>query len=137
MLKRRETLLGLLALPLACTAWASGSAVPAPDWQASPLRLMMVEQVGCIYCEKWDREIGPGFDQSAQGRTAPLLRVNIDGPWPDRIVLGSRPMITPTFILLDKGAEVARIEGYVGKQNFYPVLGDMMQKAGISMKRTK
>ena len=88
----------------------------AVDWQAQPVRLMMVEQAGCIYCAAWDREIGPGFPKSSEGRAAPLLRVDIGGPWPDGIVLDRRPTITPTFILLRDGAELARLEGYPGDE---------------------
>ncbi|WP_245999173.1 hypothetical protein [Paracoccus methylarcula] len=102
------------------------------DWQAAPIRLMMVEQEGCIYCEAWDREIGPGFPKSSEGRTAPLLRVDIDGPWPDGIALDRRPTITPTFILLRGGAELSRLEGYPGDQYFYPLIDGMLTDAGIA-----
>lgn len=101
------------------------------DWQAAPIRLMMVEQEGCIYCEAWDREIEPGFPKSAEGQAAPLLRVDIDGPWPDGIALDRRPTITPTFILLRDGAELSRLEGYPGDQYFYPLIDGMLTDAGI------
>lgn len=109
----------------------------APDWQARPLRLMMVEQQGCIYCARWDAEIGPGFGKSPEGRSAPLMRVDIDGPWPDGIVLDSRPVLTPTFILLRRGVELGRVEGYVGETYFYPVLQKMMQDAGVGIGRAE
>ncbi|RMC30322.1 SoxS protein [Paracoccus alkanivorans] len=91
----------------------------------------MVEQEGCIYCEAWDREIGPGFAKSSEGLRAPLLRVDIDGPWPDGIALERRPTITPTFILLREGAELSRLEGYPGDQYFYPLIDEMLSKANI------
>ncbi|TRW95535.1 SoxS protein [Paracoccus sp. M683] len=98
---------------------------------------MMVEQAGCIYCARWDAEIAPGFANSAEGRTAPLMRVDIDGPWPDGIVLDSRPAITPTFILLKKGVELDRIEGYVGQAYFHPVLAEMMRNAGVAIEQVE
>lgn len=101
------------------------------DWQAAPIRLMMVEQEGCIYCEAWDREIGPGFPKSSEGQTAPLMRVDIDGPWPDGIALDRRPTITPTFILLRDGVELSRLEGYPGDQYFYPLIDEMLTDAGV------
>lgn len=101
------------------------------DWQSAPLRLLMVEQEGCIYCEAWDREIGPGFAKSSEGLRAPLLRVDIDGPWPDGIALERRPTITPTFILLRDGAELSRLEGYPGDQYFYRMIDEMLSKADI------
>lgn len=111
---------------------AARIAADTVDWQAAPIRMLMVEQEGCIYCEAWDREIGPGFPNSSEGKAAPLLRVDIDGPWPDGIALERRPTITPTFILLNKGQELARLEGYPGENYFYPVIGDMLAKAGIA-----
>lgn len=113
------------------------AATEAPDWDAVPLRMMMVDQRGCVYCARWDAEIGPGFTASAEGKAAPLLRVDIDGPWPDGIVLDSRPVITPTFILLDRGVELARVEGYVGETYFYPVLDEMMQGAGVVLTQVR
>ena len=50
---------------------------------ADPLRLLMVEKDGCIYCQAWDRNIGPGYAASDAGRAAPLMRVDIHGPYPD------------------------------------------------------
>ena len=95
---------------------------------ADPLRLLMVEKVGCVYCEAWDRNIGPGYAASDAGRAAPLMRVDIHGPYPDGLALARRPFVTPTFILLDDGREVARIEGYPGKDAFWPMLGDMLDR---------
>ena len=121
---------GLSGMPVVAGE-ATPVAVDAVDWQAEPVRLMMVEQAGCIYCAAWDREIGPGFPKSSEGRTAPLLRVNIDGPWPDGIVLDRRPTITPTFILLRDGTELARLEGYPGDEYFYPLINEMLSDADI------
>ena len=129
----------LLALALAfglphAPAWSGTSAPIAEDrvdWQAHPVRLLMVTRVGCIYCAAWDREIAPGFAASSEGRAAPLLRVDIDGPWPDGIALARRPTITPTFVVLRNGAEAARLEGYPGENFFYAVLDEIMEDAGV------
>ena len=130
----------LLAMALAiglphAPAWAGQVAPIAEDrvdWQAHPVRLLMVTRVGCIYCEAWDREIAPGFAASSEGRAAPLLRVDIDGPWPDGIALARRPTITPTFIVLREGSEAARLEGYPGDTFFYPVLDGILKDAGVA-----
>ncbi|AUH65905.1 SoxS protein [Paracoccus zhejiangensis] len=126
----------LAALVLALSG-AAALAETAPDWQAAPVRLMMVDQQGCVYCAAWDAEIGPGFGRSAEGRTAPLLRVDIDGPWPDGIVLDRSPSMTPTFILLKRGVELGRVEGYVGDTYFYPVLAEMMREAGVPVRQDR
>lgn len=107
------------------------------NWQVAPIRLMMVDQEGCIYCEAWNREIGPGYPKSSEGQAAPLLRVDIDGPWPDGIALDRRPTITPTFILLRDGAEISRLEGYPGDQYFYSLIDSMLTEADIVAKPGK
>lgn len=101
------------------------------DWQSAPVRLMMVEKHGCLYCEAWRQEIGPAYPASSEGEAAPLMVVDIDGPWPDGLVLDRRPTITPTFVLLREGEELSRLEGYPGDTFFFPLIAQMLGKAGI------
>lgn len=96
------------------------------DWTAQPQRLLMVGRDGCIHCRAWHAQIGPGYADSAAGKAAPLLIVDMDGPWPDGLVLARRPFVTPTFILLNGGVEVARVEGYALPERFYPAINDML-----------
>lgn len=93
----------------------------------------MVTEASCEFCRAWRAQIAPGFSTSLPGRTAPLFEVDLDGPYPDGLALARRPRQTPSFILLDRGAEIGRIEGYVGPGNFYPVLEQMMTQAGIDL----
>ena len=64
-----------------------------------------------------------------EGRAAPLLVVDRDGPYPDGLALARRPWLTPSFILLQGGIEIARFEGYPGAGKFFPVLRDMLAQA--------
>lgn len=102
------------------------TALPAAS---GPLRLLMVEKPGCVYCAAWDRDIGPGYAASGPGRAAPLMRVDIHGPWPDGLALARRPFVTPTFILLDGGSEVGRLEGHMTADRFYPALSALLDGA--------
>jgi thioredoxin-related protein len=99
---------------------------------AQDVRLVMVEQHGCIYCLHWDREVAPEYPKTAEGLTAPLWRVQIDDV-PDELVLKSRPVLTPTFILVRDGQELARLEGYPGEDFFWPMLSQMIEQAGIPL----
>lgn len=98
------------------------------------VKLLMVERQGCIHCAAFRREIAPDYATSAQGRRAPLVTIDIDGPWPDGLALGTAPYLTPTFILLNDGVEVSRILGYPGRDRFYPMLSNIMQQAGVAGK---
>ncbi len=132
-LSRRRTLALMTAALMPGVAHAGQTGL---DWNARSLRLMMVSENGCEFCRDWRAQIAPGFGRSGAGRTAPLFEVDIAGPYPDGLALAGRPRATPSFILLDRGSEIGRIEGYVGARDFYPVLERMMAEAGVDMPRS-
>lgn len=115
----RRALLGL-ALAGGWTALAQAG---------SGLGLLMIRRKGCVWCARWDREIGPVYGQHAEGRQAPLVMVDVDGPYPDGLALARMPWLTPSFILVQNGAEIARYEGYPGADRFFPVLRGMIGQA--------
>lgn len=92
------------------------------------VRLMMVEEVGCPWCERWKAEIGPIYPKTSEGRIAPLFKVMIRAPLNEDINLKSPPVYTPTFILLNDGQEVGRIEGYQSDEFFWWFMQTMIKK---------
>jgi hypothetical protein len=122
----RRIILGIIlgVIPGGIAALAAWPALAAPG-----LRLMMVRRPGCVYCAQWDREIGPVYASRPEGRAAPLFMVDVDGPYPDGLALDRRPWLTPSFILLRGGQEVARFEGYPGAERFFEVLRVMLDEA--------
>lgn len=115
----RRALLGGLAL--ACAA---------PAWAATPrLLLAMIGARGCPSCAAWETQVGPRYATSRAGRAAPLLRIDIDGPWPDGLAIGARPRVTPTFLLLDRGVEVGRITGYADPATFAASAAALIERA--------
>ena len=95
----------------------------------SGLQLLVAYDNSCGEYSRWQQEIGPGYGASAEGRAAPLLAVNMEGPWPDGLVLGNRPRLSPTFVLVRNGLEIARMEGYRDPADFNARLGQMLQAA--------
>lgn len=93
--------------------------------------LMMAEEPGCIWCARWNTEIGPIYDKTGEGAAAPLRRVDITAPLPEDITLARSVNFTPTFILLIDGTEVARLEGYPGEDFFWGLLGQMLTAQNI------
>ncbi|ARJ70812.1 hypothetical protein B0A89_08225 [Paracoccus contaminans] len=108
--------------------------MPAPLAEAAPaaprrgLALMMVERPGCPWCAAWRREILPSYAAQAAGRRLPLSFVSLDGPWPDGLALARAPRVTPTFLLLRGGIEIARIEGYAGPARFWPEIDSLLPR---------
>jgi len=99
-----------------------------PVQKSVAAELLMVEEKWCHWCEKWNEEIGVIYNKTDEGRRAPLRRVDIHAGLPTDVELASRPQYTPTFILIDNGKEVSRIEGYPGEDFFWGLLSRMLEK---------
>jgi hypothetical protein len=96
---------------------------------ASPLaaaELVMFERDGCIWCARWDREVGQLYATTPEGRIAPLRRVNVGAGPVNEPALANPVRYTPTFVLIDKGREIGRITGYMGDDAFWGLLGKML-----------
>jgi hypothetical protein len=114
----------LLALPIVLVL----AATPA----SAEVTLVMAEEPGCIWCARWNAEVGPIYPLTHEGAVAPLRRVNLDNPIPEDIKLARRVNFTPTFILLVDGVERNRIEGYPEEAFFWGLLGQMLEQEGIA-----
>ena len=116
---------------LALTAFLLGT--PA----VADVRLMMVEESGCPWCERWKAEIGPIYPKTVEGRIAPLTTVMIHDPLDADITLNSPPVYTPTFILLNDGYELGRIEGYQSDEFFWWFMETMIKNCPKNYKKTQ
>jgi len=92
--------------------------------------LVMVEQPGCHYCERWDDEISHIYPKTDEGKRAPLRRVYLRD-LPKDLVFASDPVFTPTFVLIEDGRELGRIEGYAGDEFFWFLLGTLLDEHSI------
>ncbi|WP_281927532.1 hypothetical protein [Roseibium album] len=115
----------LMVLLLALTPVAAGA----------DTYLLMAEEEGCYWCGKWDEEIAHIYPKTAEGKTAPLRRFELHGKTPD-VAFEKSIHFTPTFILVQNGVEVGRIEGYPGEDFFWGLLGIMFERAKITVDQT-
>lgn len=113
----------LLALPVVWMIFTSPASAEAA--------LILAEEPGCIWCKRWNSEIGPIYPKTSEGQAAPLRRINILEPVPEGITLSRLVSFTPTFILTVDGLEQSRIEGYPEEHFFWGLLGQMLIQAGI------
>ncbi len=97
--------------------------------QAQAVELVMFERDGCIWCERWNREIGAAYANTPEGAAAPLRRVNIYSSRDAGLKLDLPVRFTPTFIVADQGREIARITGYSGNATFWGLLGQALRRA--------
>ncbi len=89
--------------------------------------LLMLEQEGCAYCEKFDREIAPAYPKTAEGKIAPLRRIDINEKWPEDLADIKPTTLTPTFILIENNQESGRLYGYNGDEYFWFLLGELLE----------
>ncbi|MFK7942321.1 MAG: hypothetical protein AB8B85_05310 [Paracoccaceae bacterium] len=90
--------------------------------------LLMFEEEWCHWCDRWNDEIGVIYNKTTEGKRAPLRRIDIHGTFPDDVELTSRPQFTPTFVLIEGGRELGRIEGYPGEDFFWGLLGRLLDR---------
>ena len=109
---------------LAATLLLLGLAAPA-----DAAELYMFRRVGCPWCAAWDRAIGPIYPKTDLGRALPLREVDLDRDPKPAVDLAQPVVFTPTFVLVDQGREVGRIEGYPGEDFFWGLLDKLAAKA--------
>lgn len=104
-------------------AWLLITALPLQAAQ-----LVIVEELGCVYCARFNREIAPAYPKTTEGAKAPLRRVQLNDAWPDDLQAIEPARFTPTFILVENGQEIDRLTGYPGDEHFWFLLGQMLEK---------
>jgi len=90
--------------------------------------LVMFEDPGCEWCQKWNDEIGYSYKETKIGQSVPLRRVMKNKPRPDDLKIITNIRYTPTFVVFHKGAEVGRIVGYPGEDFFWGYLENIIEK---------
>ena len=77
----------------------------APLSAAADVVLVMAEEDGCYWCAKWNEEVGGEYPITAEGRAAPLRRIDIHADIPPDLSFDDRLVYTPTFVLMQDGRE--------------------------------
>jgi hypothetical protein len=95
---------------------------------AGAAELVMFEQKGCVWCQRFDRDIAPAYDKAEEGKRAPLRRVDIASPVPPDLAFIKRERFTPVFVLIDQGREFGRIRGYPGDIFFWGLLANLIER---------
>ncbi len=102
-----------------------------PAFSAS--ELIMFNSPYCEWCEVWEEEVGVVYDKTREARIAPVRRVDIDDERPGGLKWIRRVVYTPTFVLIDGGKEIGRINGYPGEGFFWGLLDEMVKKLPIPL----
>lgn len=89
---------------------------------AMAAELVMFRRAGCPYCAAFDRAIGPIYPKTDIGKRLPMRQVDLDRSPDGKVILVSPVRFTPTFVLVEQGRELGRLEGYPGEDFFWGLL---------------
>lgn len=91
--------------------------------------LVVVEAEGCIYCQLFRRDVLPAYEASSQAKDLPVRFVDINDIAADHLNFKSGVDIVPTFVVVKSHAEVGRISGYIGPENFFHSISYLLASA--------
>ncbi len=94
---------------------------------ANAASLLMVREDNCMWCEVWDREIGPIYPKTKEGQFAPLIHVDLAQSIDDSRI--ENPVVyTPTIGVGAKWLVNCRIVGYPGADFLWTLLAEILSK---------
>ena len=100
----------------------------APIESTAAASLIMVDWAACPHCQRFHREVEPGYSADPAGRRAALRRVNVLRSWPSDLRGIRRAHAAPVFILVDNGHEIGRFSGYGGRALFWRNLNILLSR---------
>lgn len=115
------------SLLLSATVAASVFGFYPESAEVNAAELLMIEEKGCFWCEAWNKDISQVYPKTSEGQSAPLRRVDIKSDIEQQVTLKQSVHFTPTFLLIEDGKEVGRIEGYPGEDFFWGILGKILK----------
>lgn len=110
-------------------------AIASNGAMACAAELVMFEDAGCVWCARFNDEVGPIYPKTTEGQRAPLRRVDLAKPVPTDLEFIQIERLTPVFVLVDNGREVGRIRGYPGDDHFWGLLNILLRKLDSDSRR--
>ena len=101
----------------------------APPPSTSPFELVVVEAEGCIYCQVFRRDVLSACKESEQAKGLPVRFVDVNDIAADHLSFNSDVDMVPTFVVVKSHAEVGRISGYMGREEFFHSIRYLLDSA--------
>ncbi len=95
---------------------ALAGGIPFPSTAAE---LLVVSDRRCGPCILFEREVGSIYAKTEEGRIAPRRTLRHGSAPPAEYAFVGQPKVAPTFVLVDRGREIGRFEGYGSDELFW------------------
>ncbi|MBS0251672.1 MAG: hypothetical protein JSR78_11490 [Proteobacteria bacterium] len=118
--------IALMLAPVTISRADIDTEAPIPS---GAFELVVVEAEGCIYCQLFRRDVLPAYEASSQAKDLPVRFVDINDIAADHLVFKTGVDIVPTFVVVKSHAEVGRISGYIGPENFFHSISYLLASA--------
>jgi thioredoxin-related protein len=101
-----------------------GSMLATGSGRAVAAELIVFSSKDCAITQQFRREVTEDYKGTKGDQTFPLRFVDINKA-AIRIILSQPATISPTFVLVDSGKEIARFVGYPGREPFLRLMDDV------------
>lgn len=129
MLSRYATIaLSFLALVILATAGRAALDVDSAPVAGADTELVVIETRGCLYCSLFHRDVVPVYQGSERAKTVPMRFVDVDALAAETLILASPIDSVPTVLVVRRHAEIGRIPGYVGPENFFHAINRLLSE---------
>ncbi len=81
--------------------------------------IVVFEVPNCTYCDAFRQIVLPRYQRSKRAGDLPIRFVDLNDPAADQLKLSSAVTIVPTVVMMREGAEIGRINGYMGPEAFF------------------
>ena len=95
-------------------------------------KLIMITDSSCIFCKRWERDIGQIYPKTDIAEKFPLTRIEFNSNQKEASYSFKNISGTPTFIFLKDEVEIGRIEGFNDAEMFWWLVEDIMISSGLS-----
>jgi thioredoxin-related protein len=123
-----RAVLAFCAVVMALGAFNANAArdLTAPTAGAVTQEIVVFEVENCTYCGLFRDHVLPRYRQSPRAADLPIRFVDINEADVSKMKLISPIQMVPTTVLMRGGQEVDRISGYTGPENFFILVGKML-----------
>ncbi len=120
----------LLAAIIATTAHRPVDAAQRPASEPIPAsrgQLIVFEASNCLYCRIFRRDVVPSYRNSPRAHAVPMRFIDVHETDLDSFKLQRPIKVLPTVVLMVKGQEIARIDGYAGPEPFFHMVSRLFR----------